>query len=288
MDYPTTTSSDNYDRLSNNPMWSQAVRAAIRERLELERADAPLMAQRAGIVPDAWQRDLLRSQAKQMILNCSRQSGKSTISAVLGLHQAIYAPDSLVLLLSPSLRQSTELFRKMKDVYSALESPALPKPVEESALRLEIDNGSRIVSLPGTEQTVRGFSAASLLVIDEASRVEDALYQSVRPMLAVSGGRIILLSTPFGKRGFFHDVWTNGNDDWLRTKITADQCPRISREWLDNERKTIPEFWFRQEFGCEFVETSDQLFSYEDIQAIFSNDVQPLFPEDTKNYNATI
>jgi hypothetical protein len=266
----------------------QAANNAIKRRIEREQSDAVLMAQRAGIVPDQWQSDLLRSDAKQMILNCSRQSGKSTISAVLGLHQAIYAPDSLVLLLSPSLRQSTELFRKMKDVYSALESPALPKPVEESALRLEIDNGSRIVSLPGTEQTVRGFSAASLLVIDEASRVEDALYQSVRPMLAVSGGRIILLSTPFGKRGFFHDVWTNGNDDWLRTKITADQCPRISREWLDNERKTIPEFWFRQEFGCEFVETSDQLFSYEDIQAIFSNDVQPLFPEDTKNYNATI
>jgi len=255
----------------------QAANNAIRRRIEREQSDAVLMANRAGIVPDSWQADLLRSDARQMILLCSRQSGKSTISAVLGLHQAIYTPDSLVLLLSPSLRQSTELFRKMKDVYNALESPALPKPVEESALRLELDNGSRIVSLPGSEQTVRGFSAVSLLVIDEASRVPDELYQAVRPMLAVSGGRIVLLSTPFGKRGFFHDVWTNGSDDWLRTKITADICPRISREWLENERRTIPDFWYRQEFLCEFTETVDSVFGYDDIQAAISSDITPLF-----------
>jgi hypothetical protein len=233
------------------------------------------MAERAGILPDAWQCELLRSDAKQLILNCSRQSGKSTISAVLGLHQAIYTPDSLVLLLSPSLRQSQELFRKMKDTYNALESPALPKPAEESALRLELDNGSRIVSLPGSEQTVRGFSAVSLLIIDEASRVEDSLYQSVRPMLAVSGGRIILLSTPFGKRGFFHSEWTSG-EGWQRTKITADQCPRIDKEWLEREKAMIGSWWHRQEYGCEFVETTDSVFNFDDIQRAISKDVEPL------------
>jgi hypothetical protein len=264
-----------------------ATNNAIRRRIERERSDAVLMAERGGIVPDQWQSDLLRSVSKQMILNCSRQSGKSTISSVLGLHTALYTPDSLVLLLSPSLRQSQELFRKLKDCYNAVACDALPKIIEESALRLEFDNGSRVVALPGSEQTVRGFSAVSLLILDEASVIEDALYQSLRPMLAVSDGRIILLSTPRGKRGFFFDVWSGGNDDWHRTRITAQECPRISPEWLDNERKTIPDFWFRQEFGCEFVETSDQLFSYEDIQAIFSNDVKPLFPEDTKNYVQT-
>ncbi len=256
----------------------------IRRRIERERTDPCLMARRAGIVPDLWQADLLRSDAREMILLCSRQSGKSTISAVLAVHEAIYKPNSLILLLSPSLRQSQELFRKLKDVYNALESHFLPQTIEESALRTEFDNGSRIVCLPGSEQTIRGFSAVSLLVIDEASRVEDSLFYSVKPMLAVSGGRIVLLSTPFGKRGFFYDVWANGAGDWHRTRITAQECPRISREWLENERRTIPEFWFKQEFECQFVETSDQLFSHDDIAAIFSNDVQPLFPEDTKNY----
>jgi hypothetical protein len=268
-------------------MLTTATNNAIKRRIESERHDPVLMSERAGIMPDAWQADLLRSDSKQMILLCSRQSGKSTISSVLGLHTALYTPESLVLLLSPSLRQSQELFRKLKDCYNAVACDALPKIIEESALRLEFDNGSRVVALPGSEQTIRGFSAVSLLILDEASVIEDALYQSLRPMLAVSDGRIILLSTPRGKRGFFYDVWANGGNDWHRTRITAQECPRISTEWLDNERKTIPDFWFRQEFGCEFVETSDQLFSYEDIAAVFSNDVKPLFPEDTQNYVQT-
>ncbi len=252
------------------------MRAAIKERLELEKGDAVLMAQRAGIGPDAWQSDLLRSDARQMILNCSRQSGKSTISAVLGLHTAVYQENALVLLLSPSLRQSQELFRKMKDIYNALESPAMPKPVEESALRLELDNGSRIVALPGTEATVRGFSNVALLICDESSHVDDSLFFSIRPMLAVSGGKIVLLSTPRGKRGFFHDVWTTGGEDWNRTRITANQCPRIDKEWLMREKEAMPDFWFKQEFLCEFVENEDSVFSYDDIHAAIDPNVKPL------------
>jgi hypothetical protein len=276
MDYLTMTSSDNYDHLSSNPMWNQAIRGAIKERLELERSDAVLMAQRAGITPDSWQSDLLQSDAKQMILLCSRQSGKSTITSILALHQAIFTPDSLILLLSPSLRQSQELFRKLQTFYNALESESLPQAVEESALRMELSNGSRIVALPGKEATIRGFSGVSLLIIDEASRVEDALYQSVRPMLAVSGGRIILLSTPFGKRGFFHSEWTDGQD-WRKVKITADQCPRIDKEWLERERAMIGDWWYLQEYFCEFVETSDQVFSYDDICAALDPTIKPLF-----------
>jgi hypothetical protein len=255
----------------------QAANNAIARRIDREKSDAVLMARRAGIVPDAWQSDLLRSDAKQLILNCSRQSGKSTISAVLAVHEAIYTNGSLVLLLSPSLRQSQELFRKIKDIYNALESPAMPKPIEESALRLELDNGSRIIALPGTEQTVRGFSNVALLICDEAATCEDALFFSIKPMLAVSGGRIILLSTPRGKRGFFHDVWTEGGDDWNRTRIDAHQCPRISPEWLEREKESMPAFWFKQEFECQFVETIDSVFSFDEVQATLSDTLEPFY-----------
>jgi hypothetical protein len=251
--------------------------SVLKHRFEREKGDPVLMSQRAGLTPDSWQSDLLRSDAKQMILLCSRQSGKSTISSILGLHTALYQPNSLVLLLSPSLRQSQELFRKLKDCFNAVACGALPALVEESALRLEFDNGSRVVSLPGSEATIRGFSAVSLLVIDEASLVEDSLYQSVRPMLATSNGRLILLSTPRGKRGFFFDTWSTAGDEWHRTRITATECPRISAHWLENERQTIPDFWFRQEFLCEFVETTDQLFSYADINSSLDFSIEPLF-----------
>jgi hypothetical protein len=254
----------------------QAANNAVKKRIEREKSDAVLMATRAGITPDVWQSDLLRSDAKQMILLCSRQSGKSTVSSILAIHEAIYQPNSLILLLSPSLRQSQELFRKLKDVYNELDSPTLPQPIEESALRTEFDNGSRIIALPGKEATIRGFSGVSLLIVDEASRVPDELYQAIRPMLAVSGGRIVLLSTPFGKRGFFFSEWTDG-DGWQRTKITADKCPRIDKDWLERERKMIGDWWYLQEYFCEFVETDDQVFSYDDIQAALDSNIKPLF-----------
>ncbi len=261
-----------------NPLLIQAANNAIKRRIEREQSDAVLMAERAGITPDGWQSDLLRSDAKQMILLCSRQSGKSTITSILALHQAIYTANSLILLLSPSLRQSQELFRKLQDFYNALDSDYLPQAVEESALRMELSNGSRIIALPGKEATIRGFSGVSLLIIDEASRVPDELYQAIRPMLAVSGGRIVLLSTPFGKRGFFHSEWTDGQD-WRKVKITADQCPRIKTEWLMRERQMIGDWWYLQEYFCEFVETNDQVFSYDDIQAALDSTVKPLFGE---------
>lgn len=227
--------------------------------------DPTLLAAPLGLQLDPWQADLLRSRDRQAVLLCSRQAGKSTVSSLTALHEALYHPPALVLLLSPSLRQSQELFRKVTDAYSALGELAMPTKAE-TALTLEFTNGSRIVCLPGKEATIRGFSGAALLVVDEASRVPDALYQAVRPMLAVSGGRLVLLSTPFGKRGFFHHEWTEGVD-WKRVQVTAYDCPRISAEWLEAERAAIGDWWFRQEYLCEFVETSDTVFSYDDVQA---------------------
>jgi hypothetical protein len=237
-------------------------------------SDPLTLAALAGFELDPWQRDVITSPARQIILLVSRQGGKSTVSSLLGLHEAINFPDSLTLLLAPAYRQSKELFRKVRDALNAL--PGAPPLASESALEMEFANGARIVALPGKEATIRGFSGVSLLIIDEASRVPDPLYQAVRPMLAVSGGRILLLSTPFGKRGFFFQEWEEG-EGWHRTKVTADQCPRIPREWLEQERKSIGEWWYRQEYLCEFVETSDQVFSYEDIQRALDNDLVPLF-----------
>jgi hypothetical protein len=244
------------------------------ERRKLEEAlDPVLLSRRSGIEPDAWQQAILRSQAKQTIMLVTRQGGKSTISSIRALHRAEYTPGSLVLLLAPSYRQSKELFRKVKDAYATLPNPS--PLTSESALEMEFENGSRIVALPGKEETIRGFSGVSLLIVDEASRVPSALYQAVRPMLAVSGGDIILLSTPFGKRGFFFDVWDSGGPLWHRTKITAYDCPRIKPEWLEEERKQIGAFWFEQEYMCEFKDDLMSVFRFDDIQNSITDAVEP-------------
>jgi hypothetical protein len=241
------------------------------------RTDPAQLLLRAGLPPDPWQAALLRSVAPRQLLLCSRQAGKSQTAAAVALKTALLDPGSLILLLSPSLRQSGELFRdKFLPLYRRW-SGACPA-TRETALELDLANGSRIVSLPGTEQTIRGYSGVRLLVIDEASRVSDALYCAVRPMVAVSQGRLIALSTPFGKRGWFCDEW-HGEGAWERVRITAEECPRIPALFLAEERLALGDRWFRQEYLCSFEDCIDAVFRAEDIAAMFSNDIKPLFLE---------
>ena len=243
-------------------------------------------AQSLGIDPDPWQRELLLSTEKRIILNCSRQSGKSTITAVLALHHALNNPRALVLVLSPSLRQSGELFKKITGFYKDLGKP-IPSDTENKHT-LELANKSRIVSLPGKEQTVRGFSGVSLMIIDEAAQVLDELYYSVRPMLAVSNGRLILLSTPFGSRGFFWHAWEHEKASWKTIKITAEQCPRISKEFLAEEKAALGSYWYKQEYGCEFQANISAYFDPEDIKAAMDDSVKPLLigPDGTLDFKS--
>jgi hypothetical protein len=230
----------------------------------------------AGMEPDPWQAAAVQSQAARQLWLCCRQSGKSTTAAVLALTTALGQPGSLVLLVSPSLRQSAELFAKVRACYQVLASP--PPLKAESVLRYELASGSRIVALPGTETNIRGYSAVNLLILDEAARVTDELYYSVRPMLATSGGKLVCLTTPFGTRGWFYQAWMHG-EDWTRTKITAGQCARISAEFLQEEQRVMPQAWFEQEYFCIFHEAVASVFKQSDIDAMFAADADPIFGE---------
>src|SRR5918999_110963 len=244
---------------------------ALRDDLRLA-LDRVAFAEELGIVPDAWQGDFLRSSADRVLLNCSRQSGKSTMSAVIALHKALYHPGSLVLCLAPALRQSQELFGKIAGFYRDLGRPVAPQG--ERKLSLDLENGSRILTLPGSEKTIRGFSAVSLLIMDEASRVPDELYFAVRPMLAVSNGSLVMLSTPYGKRGVFFEEWSQG-EGWERYEVPARECPRISASFLKEERRALPSRVYRQEYECSFEDTEDQVFAYEDVNSALDPDVTP-------------
>jgi len=251
--------------------------SAIRERLVLA-LDRAAFAEKLRIVLDRWQRDLLRSKADRVLLNCCRQSGKSTMAAIIALHRALFYPGSLVLILAPAERQAKELFAKVTEFYRTLhqEVPA----ASDRKLGIQLTNGSRIEALPGSEKTIRGFSGVSLLILDEASRVADDLYFAVRPMLAVSGGALMMLTTPYGRRGVFYEAW-EGSDGgaWERYEVPASKVPRISAEFLDEERRSLPARVYRQEYECRFEETDDAVFAYDDIQRAVSDEVEPLFPD---------
>jgi hypothetical protein len=214
---------------------------SVLDRLRTEPARILTAAQ---MTPDPWQASVLRAPTPRTLLLCSRQAGKSTVAAALALQAALLEPPALVLILSPSLRQSSEMYRsKVKPLYNALGRPV--PTTQESALSLELANGSRIISLPGDESTVRGYSGVKLLVVDEAARVPDDLYRAVRPMLAVSGGRLICLSTPWGKRGFFFEEW-HGSNAWQRVQ-------------------------------CSFEDVVDSVFSHDDVMAMADDAIPPLF-----------
>ena len=136
----------------------------------------------------------------------------------------------------------------------------------DTKLAVRFRNGNRFVARPGSEKTARSFSAVTLLLEDEASRVLDPLYNSVRPMLSVSNGRHILMSTPFGKRGHFWHIWDEQRDMWERYDVPAEMCPRILQEFLEEEKRLNP--WFEQEYHCAFLEAVDNVFAYDDVMAM--------------------
>lgn len=223
---------------------------------------------------DAWQERVLRSAARRLLLCVHRQGGKSTTAAILALHRALYYPDSLILLVSPSLRQSAELFRGVGGLLERLAER--PRLVEDNRLSLALANKSRIVSLPSSEATIRGYAGVDLIVEDEAARVPDDLYRAVRPMLAVSGGRLVLMSTPFGQRGHFYEEWARG-EGWERVLVRAEACPRIAPAFLAAERASLGELWYRQEYECEFIADAAQVFRDDLVRGALSREVQPLW-----------
>src|ERR1700683_1907785 len=227
-----------------------------------------------GFEADAAQQEILRSDKQRGLLNCTRQWGKSTVTAAKAIHQAYHFPESLTLVVSPSARQSGEFLRKATGFARKL--GIRPKGDGDNEISLELPNRSRVVGLPGSEATVRGFSAVSLMLVDEASRVSDELYLAIRPMLAVSDGALWLMSTPFGKRGFFYEAWANGGPDWARVRAAATECPRIGRKFLEEERATMGERWFRQEYMCEFEEAVSGVFARDLVERAMTREVEPL------------
>ncbi|HYI94373.1 MAG TPA: terminase family protein [Bryobacteraceae bacterium] len=228
-----------------------------------------------GFTPDPHQERVLQSTANQVILNCSRQWGKSTVCAAKAVYLAYSQPNAMILVASPSARQSGEFVRKASHYLRQLRIK--PRGDGDNEISLLLPNHSRIVGIPGVEATVRGFSSVSLLLIDEAARVSDELYYALRPMLAVGGGSLWVLSTPYGKRGFFYHEWTNGGNDWERFQVPATECPRITERFLEGERRSLGPRYFAQEYLCEFHATNDALFTEQQVRQAIVPDIDPLF-----------
>jgi hypothetical protein len=236
--------------------------------------DPAALARAAGLDPDPWQEQVLRSQAQTLLICCSRQAGKSTMVAVLIVFLLLQA-EKMVVIVSPSERQSKELVRKVLTVWRKIGRPVAHVSVTRTSL--ELANHSRLEAFPASSDTIRGVSAVDLLVADEAAMVPDDLYNSVTPMLAVSNGRLLAPSTPKGKRGWWYGLWATpaaDDPDIERFLVPATAIPRISAAFLARERKRIGPWWYGQEYECRFQDQQSQAFTSEEVMAAFKEEVE--------------
>ena len=236
--------------------------------------DPVALARDAGIEPDPWQAELLEQRPKRCLMLCSRQSGKTEVAIHLGLWTALYEAPALVLIVSPSQRQSQEVFRRLMIAYGKLKD--VLGLAQESALRAEISNGSRIVALPGSERTVRGYTGAKMIILDEAARVDDELFAALRPTMATVDGSLIMLTTPAGKRGEFYRAWTEGKG-WTKVRVPASQCPRLSKEFLADELRELGPQRYSEEYELAFLESDESVFFTTMIDRAFTHEIRPLW-----------
>ena len=241
-------------------------------RRKNESSDAVLFGQRIAarlaVELDAWQLDFLRIEARQTLLLASRQIGKSFTTAILSSHQAIYYPKSLTVIISPSLRQSLELHSKIKEILEASDVGIS----RQTELTTVLSNGSKILALPSGQNTIRGFSP-NLLILEEAAHLADETFFAVKPMLLQTQGRLVCLSSAWFKQGFFHDAYNSNDELWERMKVTALDVERIDKDWLANEKKSLPSWIYESQYLCNFFDSEKRVFSFDDIQAALSDDV---------------
>jgi hypothetical protein len=259
-----------------------------------------------GFLPYEWQKQILNSPRKRKAINGARQAGKSTIVSAKPCHIAKYYPESVSLILAATEYQAFLDMEKVKDFIA--HDPHYPKVERDSDRLVTLANGSWIMVVPATEKAARGPSAPRLILLDEASRIEDVVYRSgVIPMLTDNPEcELIQISTPHGRLGFFFEAMNNPK--WERYEVRspwevvdlefrlepAETEEQYRKKCADkgiigfysprHKNKEEQEFnlgemgtiMYRQEYGVQFVEPEDQVFTYDEVERIFSNEVEPL------------
>ena len=222
-------------------------------------------ARHLNFIADPKQADILDCNDPRVILLTARQVGKSTIAALRALYLAVHQPKSLIFMVGPIQTQAGEILQKLKEFAAELGFPLRGDGNNPRSLRLP--NGSRIVARSSVPRSVRGFSKAALIIIDEAAFVDAAAYRALSPILAVSRGHLWALSTPHGHNNLFAELWHDRTNQWTRFEIRATECPRLTPEFLASELQLHGELSYAQEYDCQFISHGLQLLTSQQITA---------------------
>ena len=233
---------------------------------------------------EVWQMKVLASNSKRLMLNCSRQIGKSSILAVKAFWKALTEQDALILIVAEQ-RQSNEDMRKVKQLAQTFDKYLKEKydnrvrllPISDNITSIEFGHGSRVVALPANEK-VRGFSAPAMVIIDEAGYVPDEVFVAIDPMMTVSQGQMILASTPHGTSGFFYTE--HKNPMYEKIEVPWNQSPRIQAGEIELKRQIYGDAYIKQEYEISFLDDVAALFterslrdSVDETEDVFSDQV---------------
>jgi hypothetical protein len=218
---------------------------------------------------DEWQQDVINETEKHIAIRTGRQVGKTTAISVKAAEFAIKNPDKTVLVIASVERQAQNLFEKIMDyVYDNYRHRLKMGKDKPTKHKVTFTNGSVIHCVPtGLDgHGIRGYTV-DLLIADEAAFIQEPVWAAVTPMLAVTKGQIVLLSTPFGKAGFFYERFKEDYEDtWKTVHLTSLECSRVDKKHIEEQRKSMSELEFAQEYLGEFVDDLRQLFSDELIR----------------------
>lgn len=229
-----------------------------------EDLDPSLLFERVVATPDPWQRDFLQSTAMFLLCLCSRQVGKSTSTAALAW--AALSRGEFVLVVAPSERQSRELFKKV--LFFRHHSGSGVKSVRSTLTELELENGGRLICVPASSDSIRGFTVdRGLIVFEEAAFIPDDVFSAVIPMRGLHG-RIIMITTPAGPSGSFHDYWSKGSADKIFAR-SLDQPRLVEKVAFDREH--MPPAKFQQEHEALFLGAGTPFFDRETIRRSYTD-----------------
>ena len=213
---------------------------------------------------DPWQEEL-RACKKSATVVSGRQCGKTAGVSIVISDEAINVPNSFILIGAYVIEQAEHIFWKVKDYMLTKHAD---KIVGRPTLHfMELKNGSKIIckAVGDTGAGMRG-PTVTLLVLDEAAFISDNAWVAIEPVISVSGGRTILLSTGQGKTGFFYR--STLNKDIKQFKVSARNCPRHSKEYLDKKEKELSPIAFATEYLGEFLDNYNRKFTKEWIEKV--------------------
>ncbi len=227
-----------------------------------------------GIEPFDYQQDFMDHPSNRKAFVSGRQVGKSRSVAWYALWKAVTYPGSEILITAKAQRQSMELFNQVKKEMRQSEISNEDWGVQkDTRTEIHFENGSRIVCLPvGRDgSNIRGYGT-DLVIVDEAAFVKDEIFQEVlAPMLAVGENEFILLSTPFGKKGFLYQRFDD--DDWYTKQVPTSANPMVDDEFIEEQRRNLTNTQFKQEILGQFVESSDSFFQREELMNCASDEL---------------